>query len=99
MSTTVTLQLNATDHAGDWANRPVGSAGSGTGALGASSRVVEPSRSDEFVVVMSELRGVVDSIKRGVHSPNMADSRTEIAELGYGTPIMYTGMRFAIGYA
>jgi len=99
MSTTVTLQLNATDHAGDWANRPVGSAGSGTGSLGAPTRTLEPHRGDDFVVAMSELRGIVDSIKRGTHSPNMADSRTDIVEVGYGTPIMYTGMRFAIGYA
>ena len=40
MSTTVTLQLNATNVAGDWATRSAGTARTGTGALGARTRSV-----------------------------------------------------------
>ncbi len=97
MSTTVTLQLNAINVAGDWATRPAGEARTGTGDLGARTRSVNARHSDEVAVFLSELRGAVESIKRGAHSPSIADSRTEVAELGYGTPAMYTGMRFYVG--
>lgn len=97
MSTIVTLQLNATNAAGDWATRSAGTARTGTGALGARSRSVRSRRTDEVAVYLNELRGAVESIKRGAHSPSMADSRTEIAEVGYGAPAMYSGMRFYIG--
>lgn len=96
MSTTVTLQLNATDHAGDWATRSAGTARTTTGAFGARQRTVRPRRDDQVAVYLSELRGAVESIKRGAYSPCVTDSRTEVAELGYGTPAMYCGMRFAI---
>jgi len=97
MSTTVTLQLNATNVAGDWATRSAGIARTGTGALGARTRSVHSRRSDQVAVFLGELRGAVESIKRGAHSPSMADSRTEVAELAYGTPAMYCGMRFYVG--
>jgi hypothetical protein len=97
MSTIVTLQLNATNVAGDWATRSAGTARTGTGALGARTRSVASRRSDQVAVYLNELRGAVESIKRGAHSPSMADSRTEIAEVGYGTPALYSGMRFYIG--
>ena len=99
MSTTVTLQLNATNVAGDWATRPAGLARTGTGDLGARTRTVNARRDDEIAVYLSELRGAVESIKRGAHSPSMADSRTDVAELGYGTPAMYCGIRFVVDFA
>lgn len=99
MSTTVTLQLNATNVAGDWATRSAGEARTGTGELGARTRSVTARRSDEVAVYLSELRGAVESIRRGAHSPSMADSRTEVVELGYGTPAMYCGIRFAVDVA
>lgn len=99
MSTTVTLQLNATDVAGDWATRPAGTSRTGTGALGARSRGVNAGRQDELAVYLSELRGAVESIKRGAHSPSIADSRTNVAELGFGTPALYCGIRFVVDYA
>lgn len=99
MSTTVTLQLNATNVAGDWATRPAGEARTLTGALGARSRRVHTRRTDEVAVYLNELRGAVESIRRGAFSPNIADSRTEIAELGFGTPALYCGIRFAIDLA
>jgi hypothetical protein len=95
--TTVTLQLNATDVAGDWATRNAGTARTGTGRLGARARTVQSRRTDEVAVFLNDLRGVVESIRRGAHSPSIADSRTDIAEVGYGTPLMYHGIRFAIG--
>jgi hypothetical protein len=97
MSTTVTLQLNATNVAGDWATRPAGEARTGTGSLGARTRTVQSRQVDEVAVLLSDLRGAVESIRRGAHSPSIADSRTEVAELGYGTPLMYQGLCFAIG--
>ena len=97
MTTTVTLQLNAIDVAGDWATRHAGTARTGTGKLGARTRSVQSRRTDEVAVHLNELRGAVESIKRGAHSPNLADSRTEVAEVGYGSPAMYLGMRFYIG--
>ncbi|MCW2922480.1 MAG: hypothetical protein JWL76_2354 [Thermoleophilia bacterium] len=97
MSTTVTLQLNATNVAGDWAMRPAGLARTGTGALGARTRNVASRRSDQVAVYLNELRGAVESIKRGAHSPSMADSYTDVAEIAYGTPALYSGMRFYIG--
>ncbi|MCW2925380.1 MAG: hypothetical protein JWM98_2784 [Thermoleophilia bacterium] len=99
MSTTVTLQLNAANVAGDWATRSAGTARTGTGDLGASSRAPRSPRTDEIAVYLSELRGAVESIRRGAHSPSLADSRTEVAELAFGTPAMYCGIRFAIGFA
>lgn len=96
-ATFVTLQLNATNVAGDWATREAGSARTGTGDLGARTRTVHSRRSDEVAVYLSELRGAVESIKRGAHSPSIADSRTDVAEVGYGTPLMYHGIRFAVG--
>lgn len=95
---TVTLQLNATNVAGDWATRPAGAARTGTGPLGARTRSVHSRRTDEVAVYLSELRGAVESIKRGAHSPSLADSRTEAAELAYGEPAMYRGIRFAMGF-
>jgi hypothetical protein len=95
--TFVTLQLNATDVAGDWATRHAGTARTGTGRLGARTRTVHPRRTDEVAVFLNELRGAVESIRRGAHSPSIADSRTDIVEVGYGTPLMYQGIRFAIG--
>lgn len=97
MTTTVTLQLNAIDVAGDWAVRPAGTARTGTGALGARSRSVQSRRSDEVAVYLNELRGAVESIKRGAHSPSIADSRTEVVEVAYGEPAMYHGIRFCVG--
>jgi hypothetical protein len=97
MTTTVTLQLNATDVAGDWATRHAGIARTGTGRLGARSRSIATRRTDEVAVFLSELRGAVESIKRGAYSPSIADSRTEAVEVGYGTPLMYLGIRFAVG--
>lgn len=98
MTTTVTLQLNATNVAGDWATKPAGTARTGTGALGARTRSVQARRSDEVAVYLNELRGAVESIKRGAHSPSIADSRTEVAEVAYGEPAMYRGIRFAMGF-
>lgn len=97
MSTTVTLQLNATNVAGDWATRPAGEARTGTGTLGGRRRSLATRRSDEVAVYLGELRGAVESIKKGAHSPNLADSRTDAVDVGYGTPIMYSGLRFYIG--
>ena len=97
MSTIVTLQLNATNVAGDWATRSAGTARTGTGALGARTRSVASRRSDQVAVYLNELRGAVESIKRGAHSPSMADSCTDMVEVGYGTPALYSGMRFYIG--
>jgi hypothetical protein len=97
MTTTVTLQLNATNVAGDWATRPAGSARTGTGRLGARSRSVHSRRSDEIAVHLGELRGAVESIRRGAFSPSISESRTEIVEVGFGTPLMYMGIRFAVG--
>jgi hypothetical protein len=99
MSTTVTLQLNASTAAGDWATRPAGEARTGTGDLGARTRGVNASRQDEIAVYLSELRGAVESIKKGAHSPTLADSRTDAVELGYGTPAMYCGIRFVVDFA
>lgn len=97
MSTFVTLQLNATDVAGDWATRSAGTARTGTGSFGARERSVAARRSDQVAIYLGELRGAVEAMRSGAHSPNMSDSRTEVAELGWGTPAMYCGMRFAIG--
>ncbi len=97
MSTTVTLQLNATNVAGDWATRPAGTARTGTGILGARTRTVHSRRTDEVAVYLSELRGAVESIRRGAISPSIGESRTDPAEVGYGTPLMYHGIRFAVG--
>jgi hypothetical protein len=97
MTTTVTLQLNATNVAGDWATRPAGEARTGTGALGARTRSVHTRHIDEVAVHLNELRGAVESIKRGAHSPNISDSCTDVAEVGYGAPALYMGMRFYIG--
>ena len=99
MSTMVTLQLNATNEAGDWATRPAGMARTGTGDLGARGRTVHARRDDEVAVYLSELRGAVESIKRGAHSPSIADSRTDVAELGFGTPALYCGIRFVVDFA
>jgi hypothetical protein len=96
MSTTVTLQLNASTAAGDWATRAAGAARTGTGDLGAPTRSVQASRDDEIAVYLSELRGAVESIKKGAHSPTMADSRTDALDLGYGTPALYCGIRFVV---
>jgi len=96
MSVTVTLQLNAINFAGDWATRPAGAARSGTGKLGATTRRLRSARADMNVVHLSELRGAIESLRRGAHSPTMADSRTEAADIAFGTPSMYCGMRFAI---
>lgn len=96
--TFVTLQLNATNEAGDWATRHAGTRRTGTGALGARTRSVQSRRSDVIAVHLNELRGAVESIKRGAYSPNIADSRTEVAEIGYGTPALYQGMRFCIDH-
>jgi len=98
MSTIVTLQLNGTDHVGDWATRPAGEARTATGALGGRLGT-RTRREDEIVCYLAELRGAVESIRRGPISPTMADSRTEDVELAYGTPAMYCGIRFAIDYA
>lgn len=97
MTTIVTLQLNATNVAGDWATRSAGTARTGTGEMGARTRSVHTRHMDQVAVHLNELRGAVESIKRGAHSPSMADSRTDIAEVGYGAPAMYMGMRFYIG--
>ncbi len=97
MSTTVTLQLNAINVAGDWATRSAGTARTGTGALGARNRRIHARRADEVAVYLSELRGAVESIKRGAHSPSIADSRTEVVGVAYGTPALYRGMRFYVG--
>lgn len=94
MSTTVTLQLNAIDHAGDWANRPATQAQTRTGELGAGHRHVNASADEQVLIRMSELRGAVEAIRSGAHSPTLADSRTEEAVVGFGTPALYCGMRF-----
>ncbi len=97
MSTTVTLQLNATNYAGDWATRPAGTARTGTGRLGARTRSVHTRQVDAVAVHLNELRGAVESIKRGAFSPSIETSRTDIADVEYGTPLMYRGMCFIVG--
>jgi hypothetical protein len=94
---TVTLQLNSVETAGDWANRPTfeGSR-TATGELGARTRRVNARHDDHVAVYLSELRGGIESIKRGAYSPNMPDSRTEVADIDYGTPALYCGMRFSV---
>lgn len=99
MSTNVTLQLNATDIAGDWATRSAGAARTATGPLGARGRRISARRDDYVAVYLSELRGAVESIRRGAYSPNVPESRTEVADLGWGTPALYCGIRFAIDVA
>ena len=98
MSTTVTLQLNATNVAGDWATRPAGTARTGTGRLGAATRAIHSRRTDEVAVYLNELRGAVESIRRGAISPSLELSRTDEAEVVYGTPLMFHGIRFAVGF-
>lgn len=93
MSAQVTMQLNAPNVAGDWATRPAGAARNGTGEIGGGDA------STDVAVVLFDLRGAVESLRRGAHSPNIADSRTEVAELSYGTPALYCGMRFAVDFA
>lgn len=96
MSTTVTLQLNAIDVAGDWATRSAGNARTGTGRLGSGvRRDGTQGVTDETIVLVSQLRGAVEAIRRGAHSPNIAESRSDVAEIGWGTPALYCGMRFA----
>lgn len=97
MSTFVTLQLNAIDVAGDWATRPAGESRTGTGDLGASTRQLRSVTGGELAVYLSELRGAVEAIRRGEYSANIAETRTQFAELGFGTPIAYRGLRFAVG--
>ncbi|MCW2972752.1 MAG: hypothetical protein JWN72_1025 [Thermoleophilia bacterium] len=99
MATFVTLQLNATDVAGDWAIRSAGTSRTATGEMGARTRRVNARRSDHVAVYLSELRGAVEAIKAGAHSPNIAESRTEGGVVGFGAPAMYHGMRFSIGVA
>lgn len=101
MSTTVTLQLNAINVAGDWATRPAGSARTGTGRLGGETvRVARPSRvSDELAIHLFGLRGAIEAVRRGTHSPTLADSRTGDDDVAFGTPALYRGMWFAIGNA
>lgn len=99
MSTTVTLQLNATNVAGDWATRAAGVARTATGELGARDRTVHAHRDDEIAVYLSELRGAVESIKKGAHGPTMADSRTDVVDVVYGTPALYCGIRFVVDFA
>lgn len=95
-ATTVTLQLNATDFAGDWATRSAGEARTGTGAYGDPFRRPAARRVDQIAVYMNELRGAVEAIKQEVHSPNIVDTRSSRANVEYGTPALYTGMRFAL---
>jgi hypothetical protein len=99
MATFVTLQLNAINVAGDWAIRSAGESRTGTGELGARTRRVNARHTDNVAVYLSELRGAVEAIKQGAHSPNIAESRTEVAEVGFGAPAMYHGMRFSISAA
>ena len=97
MATFVTLQLNAIDVAGDWAVRSAGTARTGTGALGARTRRVHTRRTDHVAIYLSELRGAVEAMKADTHSPNIAESRTEAAEVEFGAPALYHGMRFSLG--
>lgn len=98
MSTIVTLQLNATDVAGDWATRSAGTARTGTGSYGDPRRRVVSRRVDELAVYMSELRGAVEAIRQDVHSASMADTRSSRADVEWGTPALYCGMRFAVDF-
>ncbi|MCW2959961.1 MAG: hypothetical protein JWM25_380 [Thermoleophilia bacterium] len=94
---TVTLQLSSVETAGDWANRPASTGRrTATGELGARTRRVNARRNDQVAVYLSELRGGIESIKRGAFGPTMADSRTDFVDVEYGTPAMYSGMRFGI---
>lgn len=98
MSTTVTLQLNATDAAGDWATRTCGDSRTGTGSLGDGIRAT-PRITDDVVIHVSELRGAVEAIRRGPSSINLAETRSDAGDITWGTPALYCGMRFAISFA
>jgi hypothetical protein len=98
MSTIVTLQLNATDVAGDWATRAAGTARTGTGAYGAAHSRPASRRMDQIAVYMNELRGAVEAIRQDVHSPSYADSRSSRADVEWGTPALYCGMRFVLDF-
>lgn len=87
MSTTVTMQLNADTVAGDWVTRPAGRARTATGS-------VQSAAAAEVLVVLSDLRGAVESIRRGAYSPLMSESRTGVADVSYGSPIHYHAMWF-----
>lgn len=97
MSTTVTLQLNANNVAGDWANRSTGSSSIGTGDIGSPARRLPTRRSHEVAVLLSDFRGAVESIRRGAHSKSIAKSSTNAMDVSFGNPLMYQGIRFAVG--
>lgn len=101
MSTSVTLQLNAINVAGDWATRSAGSARTGTGNLGAAvaGRELPTHATNELAIHLSGLRGAIEAIRRGSHGPTIADSRTEHVDVQFGSPALYRGMWFAIGNA
>lgn len=97
MPVTVTMQLNAINHAGDWATRSAGRAGTGTGALGARTRQTAAMRAEaELAVRLNGLRGAVESMRRGVGRVTIADTATAETPSEFGTPAMYCGIRFAI---
>lgn len=99
MSTFITMQLNATDVAGDWATRDAGTARTGTGTFGPRERTAEMRRSDEVAIHLFDLRGAVEAMRSDVHGDTLADSRTDARTVGWGTPALYCGMRFALGQA
>lgn len=94
--TQITMQLNAIDHAGDWATRRAGQSRTATVATRMGRRA-EDRVADEVAVRLHDLRGAVEAIKTGEHSPTLADTRTTHASLDYGTPAAYSGMWFALG--
>ncbi|MEO6867872.1 MAG: hypothetical protein ABI200_07615 [Gaiellales bacterium] len=98
MSTTVTLQLNATDVAGDWATRTAGEARTGTGPFGDPLARPVSRRTDELAVYMNELRGAVEAIRQDVHSPSIAETHTSRADIDWATPALYRGMRFVLDF-
>ena len=98
MTTTVTLQLNATNVAGDWATRSAGTARTGTGRLGRRTRTVQSRKGDEVAVLLSELRGAVESIRKSPFSASLVENRTDVIDVNYGSPLMYHGICFVVGH-
>jgi hypothetical protein len=101
MSTFVTLQLNASPVAGDWATRSAGAARTATSLRErpAAPRSAARRELDELAVHLCGLRGAIESVKRGPCGPSVAITRTGHADVTYGSPALYRGMWFALGSA
>lgn len=83
----------AHDDVAGWASRPVSRSRSATARMLMSGAEQRTAR-DEVLIRLNGLRGSIEAIRTGAQADTLADTRTNRADIRFGSPACYRGLMF-----